>query len=154
VSQLDRIQRSTFIRAPRARVWRAITDISEFCRWFSAETDEPAFMPGAHIKLRSTHPGPYYKMEFFVDVAEISPEHTFSWRWHPGVKLPNQSISGEPPTLVTFTLEEAEGGTRVTITETGFDQLFADRRSSAFEQNEGGWKSQMAALERYFSEAI
>jgi uncharacterized protein YndB with AHSA1/START domain len=138
---LNHIQRSTFIRAPRSRVWRALTDISEFCRWFSAETDEPAFRPGAHIRLRSTYPGPYYGMQFSVDVAEIVPEQTFSWRWHPGVKL-------------TFRLENAEGGTLVTVTETGFDQLFASRRARVFEENDGGWKTQMAALERHFGETL
>ena len=54
---------------------------------------------------------------------------------------------------MTFTLEDADGGTRVTVTETGFDQLFAHRRAKAIEQNTGGWKIQVAALERYLSEA-
>jgi uncharacterized protein YndB with AHSA1/START domain len=152
-SPLGRIERTVFIQAPRSRVWRAITDISEFCRWFSAESGDPAFLPGAHIELRSLHPGPYYKMEFSIDIQDMLPEHTFSWRWHPGIKLPGEDLSGEPPTLVTFTLEEHEDGTRVTVTETGFDRLFASRPTRIFEQNEGGWKHQMAALERYFSEA-
>jgi uncharacterized protein YndB with AHSA1/START domain len=151
---LNQIQRSTFIRAPRSRVWRALTDIGEFCRWFSAETEEPAFRPGAHIKLRSTHPGPYYKMEFAVDVEEMIPEQTFSWRWHPGTRDPGEDLSGEPPMLVTFTLEEAEGGTRITVTETGFDRLFESRRARVLEQNEGGWKHQMASIERYISESV
>jgi len=152
MSPLNQIERTTLIRAPRSRVWRALTDIAEFCRWFSAETDEPAFRPGAHIKFRSTYPGPYYKMEFSVDIAEIVPEESFSWRWHPGAKEPGEDVAAEPMTLVTFTLEDAEGGTRVTVTETGFDQLFAARRERVYGQNEGGWKAQMAALERHFHE--
>lgn len=154
MSSLNQIERSTFIRAPRSRVWRALTDIGEFCRWFSAETEEPAFTPGAHVKLRSTYPGPYYKMEFAVDVEEMVPEQTFSWRWHPGTRDPGEDLSAEPMTLVTFTLEDAEGGTRITVTETGFDQLFESRRGRVFEQNEGGWKHQMASFERYFGESV
>lgn len=154
MSSLNQIQRSTFIRAPRSRVWRALTDIGEFCRWFSAETEEPGFRPGAHVKLRSTYPGPYYKMEFAVDVEEMIPEQTFSWRWHPGTREPGEDLSGEPPTLVTFTLEDAEGGTRITVTETGFDRLFESRRGRVFEQNEGGWKHQMASIERYIGESV
>ena len=84
---LNQIQRSTFIRAPRSRVWRALTEISEFCRWFSAESADPAFLPGARIRLRSTYPGPYYGKEFSVTVEDVVPEQTFSWRRHPGVKL-------------------------------------------------------------------
>ena len=150
---LNQIQRSTVVRAPRSRVWRAITDIAEFCKWFSAETDEPAFRPGAHVNLRSTYPGASYKMEFSVDIEQMIPEHTFSWRWHPAAKAGGEDLSAEPMTLVTFTLEDAEGGTRVTVTETGFDQLFESRRSRVFEQNEAGWKIQIPALERYLSEA-
>lgn len=154
MSPLNQIQRSTFIRAPRSRVWRALTDIGEFCRWFSAETEEPAFRPGAHIKIRSTYPGPYYKMEFSVDVEEMVPEQTFSWRWHPGTRDPGEDLSGEPPTLVTFTLEDADGGTRITVTEMGFDRLFESRRARVLEQNESGWKHQMASIERYISESV
>jgi uncharacterized protein YndB with AHSA1/START domain len=152
LSSLNQIQRSTFVRASRSRVWRALTDISEFCKWFSAETDDPAFQPGANIKFRSTYPGPYYKMEFSVNIEEMAAEQTFSWRWHPGAKVPGEDVSSEPMTLVTFTLEDAEGGTRVTVTETGFDELFATRRDRAFKDNDSGWKTQMAAFEGYFSE--
>jgi uncharacterized protein YndB with AHSA1/START domain len=153
VSELNQIQRTTFVRAPRSRVWRAITNISEFCRWFSAETEEPAFLPGARLRLRSTFPGPCYQMEFTLDIVDLIPEQTFSWRWHPGVKLAGEDLTQEPMTLVTFKLEDADGGTIVTVTETGFDQLFASRRARVFGENEGGWKIQMPALERYLSEA-
>jgi uncharacterized protein YndB with AHSA1/START domain len=151
MSELNQIQRSVWIRAPRARVWRAISDISEFCRWFSAESAEPAFRAGAAIQLRSTYPGPHHGKKVTVHVEDVIPEEKFSWRWHPGA--PAEDISAEPLTLVTFTLEDAEGGTRVTVTETGFDALFAHRRQQAFEGNTGGWKIQMAALERYVDEA-
>jgi hypothetical protein len=55
-------------------------------------------------------------------------------------------------TLVTFQLDDAEGGTRVTVTESGFEQLFAGRRPRVFGENDEGWKIQMAALERYLGE--
>ena len=75
---MNQIERKTLIRAPRSRVWRAITGIRQFCQWFSTESAEPAFRPGAHIRLISTHEGPYYKKEFFVDIVEMVAEHTFS----------------------------------------------------------------------------
>lgn len=153
MSETNRIQRSTVVRASRPRVWRALTDIAEFCQWFSAETEEPAFLPGARIRMRSTYPGPYYKMEFSLNIVDLVPERSFSWRWHPGAKSAGEDLSNEPMTLVTFTLEDADGGTRVTVTETGFDQLFASRRARAFGENESGWKIQIPALERYLSDA-
>jgi uncharacterized protein YndB with AHSA1/START domain len=147
---LDRIERSTLIRAPRSRVWRAVTSIKEFNAWFSTESDEPAFRPGAEVRMRSTFPGPHYGKKFVLHIEEMLPEEKFSWRWHPGA--PGQDVSQEPMTLVTFTLEDAEGGTRVTVTETGFDSLFAARREAAYKGNEGGWRIQMGALEQYLHE--
>ena len=152
-SRMNRIERRTLIRAPRSRVWQAITDIRQFCQWFSTESAEPAFRPGAHIRLISTHPGPYYKMEFFVDIVEMVAEHTFSWRWHPASVLTGEDLSQEPMTLVVFRLEDAEGGTLVTVAESGFDQLFPSRITQVLGANEAGWKHQMEALERYFSDA-
>ena len=152
-SQMNQIERKTFIRAPRSRVWLAITDIRQFCQWFSTESSEPAFRPGANIRLVSTHPGPYYKKEFAVDIVEMAAEHTFSWRWHPASVITDEDLAGEPMTLVVFHLEDAEGGTLVTVTESGFDQLFPNRIASVFGTNEAGWKHQMAALERYFGAA-
>jgi len=152
-SQMNHIERKTLIRAPRSRVWQAITDIRQFCQWFSTESAEPAFRPGAHVLLISTYPGPYYGKEFFVDIVEMVAEHTFSWRWHPASVLTGEDLSGEPMTLVVFRLEDAEGGTLVTVTESGFDQLFPSRIAQVFGANEAGWKHQMAALERHFSDA-
>jgi uncharacterized protein YndB with AHSA1/START domain len=150
--ELKEIERKTLIRAPRFRVWRALTDIREFCEWFCAETAEPGFRPGAHVRLVSTHEGPYYKEAFFVDIVEMVPERVFSWRWRPGVKLPDADVSNEPMTLVEFHLEDADGGTLVTVAESGFDQLFAGRRARVFKENDAGWQIQMAALERYCGE--
>lgn len=152
VSSLNQISRSSFMRAPRSRVWHALTEISEFSRWFSVETAEPAFLPGARVRMVSTYEGPCYRAEFFLDVVEMVPERTFSWRWHPGANLLNEDLLKEPMTLVTFQLEDAEGGTQVTVTETGFDQLFAERRSRVFGENQEGWKIQMANLERHLGE--
>ena len=151
VSQTNRIERQVLIRAPLARVWRALTGIREFCKWFSAETESPEFQPGARVNLISTYEGSCYKEEFFIEIVAIVPERSFSWRWHPGVKLPGEDLSQEPMTLVEFRLEEAEGGTLVTVTESGFDRLFANRISRVFGENQAGWKTQMAALERYLA---
>ena len=149
-SQLNKIERKTLIRAPRSRVWRALTTVPEFCKWFSAETGASAFQPGLRVDLVSTYGGrDCYKQAFLMDIVDVVPEHRFSWRWHPGSRKPDEDLSTEPMTLVEFSLEEAEGGTLVTVVETGFERLFADRQSRVFKQNDEGWEIQMAALERY-----
>ena len=146
----NQIERKTLIRAPRSRVWRALTSVPEFCKWFSAETSATAFQPGVRTDLVSTHTGGECNGQpFFMEVMEMVPEKRFSWRWHPGSLKPGEDLSSEPMTLVEFLLEDAEGGTLVTVVETGFDRLFADRQSRVYRENAEGWDIQVAALERY-----
>ena len=41
----DRIEKTILLRAPRSRVWRALTDSQQFGTWFGVKFDEP-FRPG------------------------------------------------------------------------------------------------------------
>jgi len=152
LSELKKIERKTMIHAPRSRVWRALTDIAEFCVWFHAETTEKAFRPGAAVDMLSTYEGPCYKMRFTIHVVDIVPEERFSWRWHPGTNPAGEDLSGEPMTLVEFRLEDAAGGTLITVVETGFDRLLPHRQARVFGENEGGWQEQMASLEQYLGQ--
>jgi hypothetical protein len=54
-------------------------------------------------------------------------------------------------TLVTFELAEAEGAVRLTITESGFEQLPLDRRAKAKEGNDAGWAHQTRLIEKYLA---
>jgi uncharacterized protein YndB with AHSA1/START domain len=143
-SQTSRIEKHILIQAPRGKVWRALTNIEEFARWFQVQASG-SFKPGARVDMVSTHPlGAGAK--FFVEVEAMDPESRFAWRWHPGTKPPGMD---EPPTLVEFRLEESEGGTLVTVVESGFDRLSLERRAKAFGENERGWEIQLAALKEY-----
>jgi hypothetical protein len=44
-------------------------------------------------------------------------------------------------------------GTRLTVTETGFDRIPAVRRAKAYRQNEAGWTGQFEALRKYVASA-
>jgi len=146
-SALGTIERSTLVRAPRSRVWQALTDIKEFSKWFGVEA-EGEFTPGARLRMISTHEG-YQGVEFFVDVLKMEAPEIFSWRWRPGSKQPGEDTSGEPATVVEFRLTEVEGGTLVTVVESGFDGLSLARRTRVFEENTRGWEFQLASLNRY-----
>jgi Activator of Hsp90 ATPase homolog 1-like protein len=82
-------------------------------------------------------------------VDRLEPMTLFSFRWHPYAIDPNRDYSKEPMTLVTFALAEAEGGTLLTVTESGFDQIPADRRAKAIEANNGGWAHQTRLIDKY-----
>jgi uncharacterized protein YndB with AHSA1/START domain len=56
-------------------------------------------------------------------------------------------FSKEPRTLVEFQLEEAEGGTMLTVIESGFDAL-AKRRDEARRGNDEGWTEVTKSIAR------
>ncbi|HMF88327.1 MAG TPA: hypothetical protein VK575_09620 [Gemmatimonadaceae bacterium] len=53
----------------------------------------------------------------------------------------------EPTTLVEFMLEEVNGGTSLTIVESGFDRIRLARRAEAFRMNDNGWTGQIKSIE-------
>jgi uncharacterized protein YndB with AHSA1/START domain len=139
----DRIERSIVLKASRGRVWRALTHAPEFGTWFRAALHDQTFAPGAATRGPITYAG-YEHVQFDVVVERMEPESYFSWRWHPYAVEPGVDYSGEPTTLVEFTLEDTEdGGTRLTVVESGFDALPAQRRDEAYRMNTGGWEGQM-----------
>jgi uncharacterized protein YndB with AHSA1/START domain len=142
-SEMNRIERSTFIRAPRSRVWKAISQSDQFGTWFQVKV-EGEFTPGATVRMTSTHRS-CAGMTFSVMIEEVVPETRISWRWYPGAVLDQN----EPPTLVEFRLADVEGGTTVTVTESGFEKISLAKRAKAFEENTQGWAEQMVNLERY-----
>ena len=58
-------------------------------------------------------------------------ERLFSYRWHPYAVSADVDYSAEPTTLVEFRLEEATGGTLLTVVESGFDRLPSGRQAEA-----------------------
>jgi len=143
----DRIEKEILLRAPRSRVWRALTDSKEFGAWFQVVLTGP-FRPGARVQGQITYPG-YEHLVAEMVVEKMEPERLFSLRWHPNAVDPKADYSKEPMTLVEFTLEEAEGGTRLRLVESGFDGIPISRRAEALKANDGGWAIQMKAIESY-----
>jgi uncharacterized protein YndB with AHSA1/START domain len=145
----DRIEKTIVLRAPRSRVWRAITTPAEFGAWFGVSFTG-AFTPSARVSGRITTKG-YDHLTMEILVERVEPEHRFSYRWHPYAIDPNVDYSAEPTTLCEFTLEEVPDGTRLTVVESGFDRIPAARRSEAFRMNDGGWAAQLVNVDRYLA---
>ena len=66
---------------------------------------------------------------------------------------PDKDYSGEPQTLIEFTLEKTATGTRLRIVESGFASLPDKRRIEAFRMNERGWGEQLKNISRHVEEA-
>jgi uncharacterized protein YndB with AHSA1/START domain len=164
----DRIEKQVTLRAPVARVWRAIADVKEFGQWFGFTLDGP-FVAGAtirgtfdrkldeaamieHQKRLGVRPSKIKLPErdmVFCTVERVEPERYFSFRWIPYGIDAEADVAHEPTTLVEFRLEPVADGTLLTIAESGFDRVPAHRRERAFRMNEGGWAGQAENLRAY-----
>jgi uncharacterized protein YndB with AHSA1/START domain len=158
----DRIEKKVLLRASRARVWRAISDAAEFGSWFGMRLDGP-FTAGARLTGRiapttadpkvAEMQKPHQDMAFAIVVDRVEPERVLSFRWHPFAVDPAVDYSSEPMTLVVFQIDEVEGKTLLTVTESGFDRIPIERRAKAFAANEGGWAIQMTLIEKHLAHA-
>jgi uncharacterized protein YndB with AHSA1/START domain len=142
----DRIEKRVELRAPLTRVWRAISNAEEFGTWFRVKL-EGAFVEGKPIRGMITMPGFEHPLEMLVE--RIDPERYFSYRWHPYAIGPAADYAAEPTTLVEFKLEEIDGGTALTIVESGFDRIPLARRAEAFRMNDKGWAGMVKKIEQY-----
>jgi uncharacterized protein YndB with AHSA1/START domain len=89
---------------------------------------------------------------FEITIEKMEPERLFSFRWHPNAVERGHDYSAEPTTLVVFALEEVAGGVKLTITESGFDQIPLARRAQAFTANEHGWSLMVKVIEEYLAQ--
>lgn len=157
----DKIEKTATLKAPLAKVWKAISDSSAFGTWFGMTIDGPFIegktVVGAIAKTQvddeiAKHQEPYVGMRCELRIERIAPLECFAFRWHPGAE-PDMGPDA-PTTLVTFELEEVPGGTRLTITESGFSALPLEHRVKAFTENEGGWEAQLSLIAKYLAREV
>ena len=144
----DRVEKRLTMRASRSRVWRAISTPEEFAEWFRMKLDG-VFTEGATVRGDVSHSSGAHICTVEMRIERIEPERYFSYRWHPYPMDPTYDYSAEPTTLVEFILEEGEGGTHVTIIESGFDQIPLARRAEALRMNDRGWDGQIKNIARH-----
>ena len=145
----DRIEKQLTLDVPRSRVWRALTDVAQFNTWFGVSLTSP-FTPGAEVSGKMNIRN-YDHLTMTIWIETLEPERLFSFRWHPYAIEEGVDYSAEPTTLVTFTLEDATGGTQLTIVETGFDAIPESRRAKAFSMNSNGWNGQAENIRKFLA---
>jgi uncharacterized protein YndB with AHSA1/START domain len=143
----DRIEKIIELKAPVERVWRALTDPVEFGRWFKVKLEGP-FVPGELSRGRITHPG-YEHVTWEARTVAMERPRLFSFSWHPYGIDPDVDYSKETPTLVEFRLQPTDAGTRLVVTESGFDKVPAHRREEAFRMNDRGWTQQVKNIQSH-----
>jgi uncharacterized protein YndB with AHSA1/START domain len=151
----DRIQKTVTLRAPRGRVWRAISNPKDFGAWFGASL-AGSFVPGTTVSGKITpttvdasvaaEQEPYAGMPIELIIDRVEPDRLVQFRWHPYPTGPDERA---PTTLVSLQLEDDQDGVVLTITESGFDRLPAARRNETYVENERGWEKQTELIRKY-----
>ncbi|MDA1330310.1 MAG: SRPBCC domain-containing protein [Chloroflexi bacterium] len=127
-----KIQFEIEIAAAPAKVWAKLATLEGMNEWF-ARTLIFEHRVGGAFQMEGEVPeeGPY---RFSGKVVKIVPEEelTFTWTSELGDKWPTH-------TLVSFRLEPSGGGTRVTLTHSGFKTLGAELANEEYEGHIEGW---------------
>jgi uncharacterized protein YndB with AHSA1/START domain len=140
----DRIERTVELAHPPERVWAALTTAEGLAAWFG---DEAAIdlRPGGAARMRWSGEG--YTAHMQVERVEEPAVFGFTW---PIFGLPDDDPRR---TYVEFTLEPAGGGTRLTVTESGFAQLPGDICRKAYDGNTDGWAKELGELAAWLDAA-
>jgi uncharacterized protein YndB with AHSA1/START domain len=150
-TSIDQICKQVRLQSSLPRVWRALSDSAEFGAWFGMRIDG-LFEVGSKLAAVSTSQE-CSGMGFDLWIERIDPETDFAFRWKPSTSEPGRDVSHDPTTLVHFQLKAIDGGTELTVTESGFDAFPEDLRTLFFQRNEGGWAFQIEAIRKYCDDA-
>jgi uncharacterized protein YndB with AHSA1/START domain len=143
----NRIVKVVALKAPISRVWRAISDYKEFGQWFRVDLDGP-FEPGALSTGKMTFPG-HEHYPWRATIERMEPERLMSFSWHDFDEKSGLDVAEQATMLVEFRLEPTAEGTRLTITESGFEALPDPRRLEVLRDNTEGWNIQAEQLIAY-----
>jgi uncharacterized protein YndB with AHSA1/START domain len=142
----DQIERVLTLPVPQARVWAALTTPQGISQWFSTHA-EFELQVGSKMLLHwekegITAPG---------QVEKIDPPHEFAFRWLACGAGDTQELTPTNSTLVSFTLKTVDGGTCLTLRETGFAALDPKQRLVARPEHESGWTMELQELVDYLT---
>ncbi|MBI1259549.1 MAG: hypothetical protein GC204_18940 [Chloroflexi bacterium] len=127
-----KIERSVVIKAKQERVWKALTTPAQMVQWFERIEFE-RLEAGQKIKF-SWEPNDSVDFnETYGEITTVEPISRFGYSWQIAPPDPTS-------TFVIFDLETIPEGTRVTVTETGFEALSDSQREKRYQDNLGGWE--------------
>jgi uncharacterized protein YndB with AHSA1/START domain len=112
------VRRSIQIAAPVEKVWRAVAEPEHVSRWFGRTV-----LNGTGAGASGTMTFPDYDV-IPLRIEEFEQPRRISYRWNNDDalgKLPD-AVDEATSTVFTFTLEESDGGTRLTVVESGFER--------------------------------
>jgi uncharacterized protein YndB with AHSA1/START domain len=136
------------VNASRAKVWQALTTAEGWASWFGDEIIGD-FVVGQMQTLVFGKETICYAI-----VTEVIEEQVFAYKWHPGEDCPIDKHPEAEMTMVRFELEDHPNGTKITLTESGFERVPESRREWCFGQNTQGWSDELKKLFAYVETGV
>jgi uncharacterized protein YndB with AHSA1/START domain len=142
------VRRTVTIASPPEKVWAAITQPQHLVRWFGQRAELPELAVGARGMVGFDGYGDYP-----LRVEELDPPHAVAYRWSnddtvaPADPDAPDDVVFARSTVFRFTLESVDGGTALTVVETGFDSL--GDPAAAMSSNRRGWTDEIDELVAY-----
>ena len=130
------VTRTVHINAHRSAVWAAITVPELISEWFGDSADLDLRVGGTGTMTWSEWG------EFRLVVEEIDEPNAFAFRW---AREKDADPTPGNSTLVRFTLVDKDGGTQLTVNETGWEQYEGDVAAGMTENTEG-WTQELDEL--------
>ncbi|HET6523958.1 SRPBCC domain-containing protein [Sphingopyxis sp.] len=122
-----------FPHAPET-IWKTLTSGELMGRWLGMAPAGFAPVVGKCFTYRTTAAGKW-DGTIQCEVLEVIPNERFVYSWRGGHEE-NVGYGTPLDTIVTFTLEPADGGTRLRLVHSGF---VLPRNDSAYRNMSGGW---------------
>lgn len=134
------IERSVLIRVPALRVWGALTDPAQLEGWYApgCPWEIPALQAGATIKFHNTDTDIH-----FATIEAIEPLRKLTLRWQLDSTNPDLTL------LNSFLLEQEDGGTRVTVSQSGYETLPEEIRQGQLDQDADAYTANAESLKNY-----
>ncbi len=109
---------------------------------------EPGCGVGQRLQGNITYPG-FEPLGWEVLIERLESKSFMSWRWHRAAVDAKVDHSAEPTMVVVFELQDADGGTLLSVAESGLDAIPSARRLTGFRMNSNRWETQMKNIEKH-----
>ena len=122
-----------FPHAPET-IWKTLTSGALMGRWLGMAPSDFEPIAGRRFTYTTT-PAGEWDGTIECEILDVIPNQRFAYSWKSGHHS-NASYGSPLDTIVTFTLEKTEGGTRLRLVHSGF---VLPRNDTAYRNMSGGW---------------
>ncbi|MFT4038400.1 MAG: SRPBCC family protein [Thermomicrobiales bacterium] len=136
------VEREIIVNAPVQRVWDVLTQPQHIGQWFGSRAELEPRVGGAGLLEFEGYGA------FAISVVRFDPTSHFAYRW---ANKPGWEAVPGKSTLVEFTLEPSDAGTKLRVVESDFDTLplTEAEREQEMAEHTGGWRDELGELQSY-----